>query len=81
LLGVFKGPAGALGIDLRRPYTRLARLTLELVMDGMRITARSPHLSLDTHYARLLGMVDDRPAEIWVWLDSLLTPHEIAADQ
>jgi len=81
LLGALKGPAGALGIDLRRPYTRLARLTFEVELGGSKISARSPHLSLDAHYAKLFGMADGSPVEIWVWLDSLLTPHEIAADQ
>jgi len=79
LLGAFKGPAGAIGIDLRRPYTRLARLTFDFALRGRKFSAKSPQLSLDAHYARLSGTVDDQPAILWVWLDSLLTPQEIQA--
>ncbi len=81
LFGALKGPAGAIGIDLSRPYTRLGRLTFDFEHNGRRISARSPHLSLDAHYAKLLGLVDGQPAQIWVRLDALLTPQEITVDQ
>jgi hypothetical protein len=81
LLAAFQGPAGALGIDLRRPYTRLTRLTFDFEANGRKFSARSPQLTLDAHYARLSGTVGDQPARIWVRLDSLLTPQEIADGQ
>jgi hypothetical protein len=81
LFGALKGPAGAVGIDLRRPYTRLGRLTIDFEHNGRKISAKSPPLSLDAHYAKLFGLVGNQPTHIWVWLDSLLTPEEIAGGQ
>lgn len=69
--------AGVLGLDLKAPYTKLARLKFHFSSDGKEITADSRELSLEGGYVRLQCQVEGQWTQIWIWLSSLPAPGEV----